>query len=153
MDWHGEGRLQTTWQRHSSSNSDDWTSFCMEEPREAAYTCNVVHPRRHGNESKVKHDKMLQLPTTCRLKTYTDLAGIDNFLAKKSVFASILVEQTPVHLNVPRQCVARPHDLCYYPQVQEGTVLCITVAVACYHNIHHTHTHTHTHCSARHLVC
>jgi len=37
MDRHGEGRLQTTRARHSSSNRDDSTSLGMEEPGEAAY--------------------------------------------------------------------------------------------------------------------
>jgi len=59
------------------------------------------------------------------------LAWVDNFLSKKSVFAGTAVEQTPVHLDVPGQRVARPDDLSQYPQIEERAVLCIVVAVAC----------------------
>jgi len=68
------------------------------------------------------------------------LVWVDNFLSKKSVFAGIAVQQTPVHLDIPRQSVARPDDLGQYPQVEERTVLCVVIAVTCYmsttHNAH-----------------
>ena len=42
-DWHGEGQLQTTWHRHSSSN--------IVLHGGAWWSCLCAHLRRHGNKS------------------------------------------------------------------------------------------------------
>jgi len=61
--------------------------------------------------------------------TAVDLPEIDDFLAKISIVAGILVKQPPVHANVPDERVAGARKCRHNPDVQESTArtaYCIT---------------------------
>ena len=67
---------------------------------------------------KTKQKKTVAANTTST--TVVDLSKIDNFLAKVSIVASILVKQSPVHANVPDECVARAGECRHHPDIEES---------------------------------
>ena len=50
---------------------------------------------------------------------YTYFLGVYNLFPKESVFSSILIKETPVHLEIPDESIAGTNDIKDNPQVKE----------------------------------
>lgn len=52
---------------------------------------------------------------------------INNFLPQQRVFPGVLIEQSPVHLQIPRKRITRAYRLTNHPRVRVRIVECVFV--------------------------
>lgn len=69
----------------------------------------------------------------------THFLWVDNSFSKKGIFTSIFVKETPVHLQVPDEGVARADEIEDNPQVEEH--LGVAVVFSCKREEQHTSVH------------
>ena len=71
-----------------------------------------------------------------------NLSRVDNFLTEISIVTGILVKESPVHADVPDECVTRAGECRHDPDIEESTASTAHLITW----LHCNSTNTHGHC-------
>ena len=110
--------------RMISTNRLKYSEFSCLAKQSINRSSNWNNSKRIWNELPTNYSPIVTIPLNYRISLEKNIVIIYpvfvNYLfSQKSIFSCIWWEQTPIHLQIPKQCVTRPNDQWKHPHCKQ----------------------------------